>query len=394
MRPTQSLLLSIYIPSFLLAIGQQAIMLLLPLHILQLQGSMGLAAVIVGLRGLGMMLVDIPAGMLTTRFGDRNAMLGALAANLVTVLAFAFVHDFVALMIITVLYGVGSGAWLTARLSYVADACSPAIRGRAIAALAGIRRGGTLIGPALGGFLAQVYGYAAAFMMTGVLVVIAIILIALFAGQGAHHEKDTTPHLDRLLGVLSSNSGAFMTAGMGALTIMLVRAARQLLIPLFGAAIGINAAAIGLIYSLSMVVDLMMFYPAGMIMDKRGRRHAAIPCVGLLALSLALLPLTGNFIELLLVALLAGLGNGLGTGVVMTIGTDLAPLHRRGEFLGVWRLLSDLGSTGAPLLIGGLTKLCTLAAATFSAAGIGVAGLILFLFVRETRQPHHVESRE
>ena len=112
MRPTQSLLLSIYIPSFLLAIGQQAIMLLLPLHILQLQGSMGLAAVIVGLRGLGMMLVDIPAGMLTTRFGDRNAMLGALAANLVTVLAFAFVHDFVALMIITVLYGVGSGAWL------------------------------------------------------------------------------------------------------------------------------------------------------------------------------------------------------------------------------------------------------------------------------------------
>jgi MFS family permease len=394
MIQNRSLLLAIYIPSFLLAVGQQAVMLLLPLHILQLQGSMGMAAAIVGLRGVGMMLIDVPAGMLTTRFGDRNAMLAALVGNLMTVLAFAFVHHFAALMIVALLYGVGSGAWLTARLSYVADACNPAIRGRAIATLAGIRRGGTLLGPAMGGFLAHAYSYEAAFMMTGMLMVIAIILIVLFAEQGARHEKDSTPHLDRLLGVLTSNSSAFMTAGMGALAIMLVRAARQLLIPLFGAAIGINAAAIGLIYSLSMVVDLMMFYPAGLLMDKRGRRQAAIPCVGLLALSLALLPLTGNFTELLLVALLAGLGNGLGTGVVMTIGTDLAPLHRRGEFLGVWRLLSDLGSTIGPLLISGLTKLYTLSAATLSASGIGVAGLVLFLFIRETRQPHDVKSME
>lgn len=116
--------------------------------------------------------------------------------------------------------------------------------------------------------------------------------------------------------------------------------------------------------------------------------------MGLLALSLALLPLTGNFTELLLVSLLAGLGNGLGTGVVMTIGTDLAPLHRRGEFLGVWRLLSDLGSTVGPLLISGLTKLYTLSAATLSASGIGVAGLILFLFIKETQQPHDVKSME
>ena len=392
MNQTRSLLLAIYIPSFLLAVGQQAVMLLLPLHILQLQGSMGMAAVVVGLRGMGMMLIDIPAGMLTTRFGDRNAMLGALAGNLIAVMTFAFIHDITALMVTTVLYGIGSGAWLTARLSYVADACKLDKRGRAIATLAGIRRGGTLLGPALGGFLAHVYGYEAAFAMTGVLMVIAIILIFLFADHRVRHQKDATPHLDRLLGVLNSNSFAFMTAGMGALTIMLVRAARQLLIPLFGAAIGINAAAIGLIYSLSMVLDLMMFYPAGMLMDKRGRRQAAIPCVGLLALSLALLPLAGSFNELLLIALLAGLGNGLGTGVVMTIGTDLAPLRHRGEFLGVWRLLSDLGSTAGPLLIGGLTKLCTLSAATFSSAGIGAAGLILFLFIRETRQPHTVQS--
>jgi MFS family permease len=374
MSPARSLLFAIYIPSFLLTVGQQAIMLLLPLYILDLSGGMGFAAVVVGLRGLGMMLIDIPAGMLTSRFGD----------NLATTLSYAFVQDKVQLMLITVLYGLGSGAWLTARLSYITAACSPSVRGRAVAGLAGTRRLGALLGPALGGFLAHVSGYAAAFVAAGLLALAAMVMVAVFAGRRTQHAHDATPHLDRLLQVVAANRRAFLTAGSGALSIALVRSARRLLVPLFGAALGIDTAAIGLIYSLSMGLELVMFYPAGLIMDRWGRRWTAVPCVALLSLALVLLPLAGGFTGLLLVALLAGLGNGLGTGAVMTMGTDLAPLARRGEFLGVWRLISDVGLTGGPLIIGAFTTLGTLAAAAFAAAGIGAAGMILLLVTGET----------
>ena len=59
----------------------------------------------------------------------------------------------------------------------------------------------------------------------------------------------------------------------------------------------------------------------------------------------------------LLAALLAGLANGLSSGIVMTLGTDLAPPGRRGEFLGVWRLLTDAGSVLGPM---GTTRVWTL----------------------------------
>ena len=51
---------------------------------------------------------------------------------------------------------------------------------------------------------------------------------------------------------------------------------------------------------------------------------------------------------------LAGIANGLSSGLVMTLGTDLAPADatRTGSFLGVWRLLSDLGVFIGPLLTG------------------------------------------
>lgn len=384
MTATRSLIFAVYIPSFLLTIGQQALTLLLPLYVLDLSGGMGFAAVIVGLRGLGMMLIDVPAGMLITRFGDKRTMLAALICNFAATLAYALIRNEVQLVIITVAYGITSGAWLTARLSYLTDACAPSVRGRAVAALAATRRLGALFGPALGGVLAHVFGYAAAFYTAALLVLVAVFLVAVFAKPRTHREADAAPHLDRLLQVLADNRQAFLRAGSGILAIALVRSARRLLIPLFGAALGIDTAAIGLIYSLSMGLELMMFYPAGMIMDRWGRKWTAVPCLGLLSLALALLPLADGFSGLLLVALLAGLGNGLGTGAVMTMGTDLAPPVRRGEFLGVWRLISDLGLTGGPLLIGGLTAVATLAAATLTSAALGAAGLVLLLAMEET----------
>ena len=41
--------------------------------------------------------------------------------------------------------------------------------------------------------------------------------------------------------------------------------------------------------------------------------------------------------------MLSGLGNGFSTGIFMTLGGDFAPREGRGEFLGVWRLVGDVG---------------------------------------------------
>ena len=51
------------------------------------------------------------------------------------------------------------------------------------------------------------------------------------------------------------------------------------------------------------------------------------------------------------VAGLMGLGNGISAGIVMTLGADAAPGSDRAQFLGGWRLASDFGHAGGPLVI-------------------------------------------
>ena len=377
--------LNLYVPSFLLSVGQQGLLILLPLYLVKLNGNVAFAAAIVGLRGLGMMLFDIPAGMFVSRFGDKVAMLIALICTAAMSIAFILVETSWGLAIVTILYGMGNGAWLTARLSFITDSSDPTRRGRTIAVVAGIMRVGALLGPLLGGIVAEYIGFKIAFLGAGFLAVTAVLFIYLFAQNIKPDDSDGTTHLDRLVEVVDTNRYVFATGGMVALTLLLIRAARQILIPLYGARIGLDAAQIGLIYSLSSLVDFLMFYPAGYIMDKYGRKWTAGPCITLLSIALILLPSVSGFYGLLMVGLLSGFGNGWGTGVVMTLGSDLSPPGRRGEFLGVWRLISDLGLAGGPLLVSGLTKIGTLAIATYAVAGTGLLGLLILLgFVKET----------
>ena len=104
-----------------------------------------------------------------------------------------------------------------------------------------------------------------------------------------------------------------------------MRASRQTILPLWGVALGLDPATIGLVYAVSGAVDMLLFYPAGRLMDQRGRRWAAVPAMTLLGLAHALLPLTGGLAGLMLAGLLMGVGNGLSAGLVMTVGADVSP---------------------------------------------------------------------
>ena len=167
-----------------------------------------------------------------------------------------------------------------------------------------------------------------------------------------------------------------------------MRAVRQLLIPLFGVIVGLDAAAIGLIYALSAAVDMSMFYPVGIAMDRWGRKWTGIPSMLVFVIGFVTLPLSQGFYSLLFSGALLGFANGLSVGLVQIIGMDLSPPDARGEFLGVWRLISDAGWAAGPLIAGVLVDIASLSVASFSTAGLGFLGGVVFLFmVPETFKP-------
>ena len=96
---------------------------------------------------------------------------------------------------------------------------------------------------------------------------------------------------------------------------------------------------------------MLVFYPAGKVMDRKGRAWVAVPSMLIMGVALLCLPLAHGAATLLLAALLLGFGNGIGSGMIMTLGADYSPTVGRAHFLGVWRLMADIGSTGGPALL-------------------------------------------
>jgi MFS family permease len=130
---------------------------------------------------------------------------------------------------------------------------------------------------------------------------------------------------------------------------------------------------VSLTVALAAALEMLVFYPAGHVMDRHGRRGVAVVSLLLMGGALLLMPLAQGTTALLVAAAVVGVGNGLSSGLVMTLGADHSPPAARAHFLGLWRLMSDIGSTCGPALLSALAALMTLGAGI---AGIGLLGLL------------------
>lgn len=373
---------SVYVPSFLSAMSQHAITIMLPLYALQFDDGAALAAVMLGARGLGIMLADLPAGMLVSRLGDKAVMVAGLALLIVVTGAAGFSDSAFALVAVALASGVGTGLWTMARLVYVTDHVAVEQRGRVIAVMAGVQRASALLGPALAGLGVHALGYPATFVTFALVYALSLIAL-LVAAKGVRSAAAT--HQVPLLEIIRAHRYVFSTAGTVMVFLQFLRTARLWIIPVWGASLGLDEATIGIVFSASSAMDMVMFYPAGLMLDHLGRRTALTPALIILGASIALMPTSTTLAGYAAYAFLSGLGNGFSTGIFMTLGGDFAPRDGRGEFLGVWRLVGDVGAAAGPFLIGAVAQAGGVALACGATGGLGLLGVaVLWRFVPET----------
>jgi MFS family permease len=385
-----SIILPVYAPTMLLAIGSGMLTPILPLYAASFGASYGLIGIVLGSRGLGTIIGDLPAGVLLRSVGQRRLMMIGLAVIALCGLAMSTAQALWMLVLYGLLEGIGSALWNISRHAYLTDAAPPGQRGRAIATFGGIFRTGNLVGQAVGGLLAAWLGMRAPFAVYAVIAMVTLIFPALFGVDGAHHQahKAGHRHTVSLLSVVRDNYKVLLSAGVGQLFAQMIRSGRNIVVPLYGAdVLGLSVQSVGLVMSISSTIDALMFFPAGHIMDRFGRKYAYVSCFLIQGIGMALIPFTTSFALLAVATGLIGFGNGLGSGTMMTLGADLAPKDAMGEFLGIWRLIGDGGALGGPLLVGSLADLLSLTPAIFAIALIGMtAASILGLFVPETLQ--------
>ena len=65
--------------------------------------------------------------------------------------------------------------------------------------------------------------------------------------------------------------------GLAAASLSSLRSTRQVLLPLWGVSLGLDAQTIALVVGVSGAIDFALFYASGQVMDRFGRLWAAMP---------------------------------------------------------------------------------------------------------------------
>ncbi len=352
--------------------------------------------------GAARLLVNLPAGFLSERYGRRLLLFGGPAVMAIGSLGSGLAPTFGWLIASRFVSGAGSAMYMTGALIILADITTEENRGRLMSIYQGSLLAGVSIGPAVGGFVAQAFGLSAPFFLVAALA--GLTMLWSFgrmpetaqrreATTSFEKEKDEAPARQAvrqsMMSVLARPG--FLLVCLLTLSIFLTRTGSRLtLLPLVGEnRLDMSPGALGLVFAMMTVLNLVTLAPAGTMIDKLGRKIVIVPSALLTGAALALFAVSGH----VWVFILAGVVHGFGTGIVgpapAAYAADLAPPGTRGMTMSLYRTFGDAGFVIGPVLLGWLADLAGFGwALAFNALVLVSIALLFALFARETlRRP-------
>lgn len=346
---------------FLIMLGLGLVSPILPLY----AQSFGVGAAAVGslvtVFGIARMIVNIPVGHLTERFGRRILLVVGPLLTSVGSLGFAFAGGFGELLIWRVVQGVGSATLTTAAMVVLADISTTETRGRIMSLYQGSLLLGAGVGPAVGGFLAELYGVRTPFLFFAGATFLAALWALARIPETRPERSPPTPETPRSFSGtppggmrrLLRNTD-FLLVSAVTLGIFFTRSGGQMtLLPLLGHnELGMSESMIGLAFTLVAFVNFLSLYGAGVLSDRFGRKSVIVPSGLITAASIALYLFTGSVTMFFLNAVLLGIGTGLGGPAPAAYAADIAPPDAVGPAMGLYRTISDFGLVAGPILLG------------------------------------------
>ncbi len=351
------------------AAAQFALVPVMPVYARQLGLSGFEQGMVLGATGLATLVVSVPAGALSDRFGARRITLAASLLMAAATAAQALAGNFPALLAARLAFGAGYGMVWTAGLCWLAGAMAggpPALGGSV--ASAGI---GGVAGPAVSGALAQSLGLAVPLLVTaaGFAVITAgLAVLRMPPGPAAPYrasprgERPASKHRD-LIGA----AAAVVTAGLSTGVCALLVPARLQAAGASSGQIGLDFAAAGILFAVGSALTAAL-----------GRRavNLTVTCGGMLVVAGTLSLAVVGSTPLLLVAMLCvttaarsvlwtvsyplaasagasssaggGAGSGAGSGAGTGLGTSVGLLNV------IWAATAVLGPLGAGAAAGHL----------------------------------------
>lgn len=392
----------VYLPTVLFSLGEGAVLPLIPVIAANMGADVASAALVASALVIGQLCGNLPAGWAVARIGERMTMVLAGVLSMLAVVGMAVAPILAAFAAAVFVLGFCAAAFGLARHAFMTTRVPIAFRARALSLLGGSFRLGVFIGPFVTAALLQIFGdeSASIWFFLGCLIVMVVLVIfgpdpektiAPIASSPALAEDSgeavtgSIPTVERvgIFRTMRDHRGVLGRLGLAAASLSAVRSARQVVLPLWGVSLGLDAQTIALVVGVSGAIDFALFYASGQVMDRFGRLWAAMPAMVLMGAGFVVLSFTHDGDAAVLwfgmLAAVLGVGNGLSSGILLTLGADVAPKSDPAAFLGSWRTLTDAGGAVAPLLISGVTAIASLSLATGVIGVVGLLGAVGFI---------------
>lgn len=336
-----------------------------------LGASATVAGAMISAYGAARLLVNLPAGIASERFGRARVMRVSVLALAVGSFAALGVGGVLSLLFCLLLQGMAAAAYATAAMSAVTDGSTADTRVSDMAAYQAATATGLSIGPGLGGILAAAWGYDAPFFMQGMMALIALLALRRMSlDRHARIQQHATPATKGLLGLLAGVAlmtyAAFFTRVAG----------NWILLPLVARGnFDMGIGTIGVLLTVGAVANLAVLPATAPAAQRLGRKPMLMLATAMLLIGLWLMATPGPQWLLWAVTLLIGAGTGLSMPMLSAYCADAAPAGRVGAAVGLMRTMMDLGAISGPILAG----ICVDQLGLGSPGGIGLCGAVLLV---------------
>jgi MFS family permease len=178
---------------FLWGVGESMFLLFQPIYLQQWGAGPIEIGAILGAFGAAMTLTHVPAGHLSDRLGRRPMLIAAWLVGLTATLVMAVAFNFTVFVAGLLLYG------LTAFVASPLDSYTTAARGRwsvgrAITFVSMMFNAGAVVGPLIGGRIAERYGFRSVYLVAAGLFLLSTIVVRFISAQPRdQHDADHPP---------------------------------------------------------------------------------------------------------------------------------------------------------------------------------------------------------
>ncbi len=393
-------ILLICIAIFLSMIGFGMIFPLLPTMAASFDASKTEIGIVATLFALTRTLLVRPFGAFSDRIGRKPMLMWGFVGYGIFMSLFAFATNIYWMYILRAAQGISSAAVWPAASAYIADSVSASERGKAMGYMGMATSVGIMFGPAIGGFLKDLYGIQLPFIICGVLTGSMSLFIKFMLEETVTCDYDVTEPRDTALihrtvgwiaqdyreirqNVYAKTLFGVMVAGF---IFNFAYALIEPLLPIFAEeSLNASATQVGLAFTLAGTVGVIVRPLAGSLADSIGRKKPIV--VGSLYSGLMMLPMTiiTTPAQMIYVLGARAVGWALVDPATLALLTDTCSEHNRGKIFGLYQLSTGLGWMMGPL-IGGILYDLQGAELSFLLTAVGtlIAACILMMTIQDT----------